>query len=514
MINILRKNQKALWIVIAVLCIPFVLYFAQTPDYGAINTGELGKVYGKTVSQIDYQHNARLFVLARQLGMFQLLQDLVMGAQSEEQAYSEFTFNRLILRHEAERLGLRPSAQQIVNVVKSLRAFQGDKGGFDPAKYDEFSKTALPALGFTDANVEELAADQLVLQQIKELIGTGVQVPEAETKENYDRAYGKMSVAVLRLKSDEVAPTVTDDDISKYYEANKAQLNTEEKRKVMFVNLALDEEQKKLAGRERVDVLQKLADRANDFSQALLEPGAQFDQVAGKFQLPVQVTGDFTKAAPDPALNANPQLASNAFQLTPEEPNSDPIQVADGFYTLHLAGVEPARPLTLEEAKPKIVEALKGGKTREMLVNKAAEAGAKIREALNGGQPFDAAVAAAGVPVEKIPPFGLAEQPKMKPVEPGKEPEPDPQAPDLNLIKGAVAELNAGEVSEFVPTETGGLIAVVEKREPADPLGYQAAKAMFNMRVARNRRDIAFYDWLRERRLEAGVPQPQTPQFG
>jgi peptidyl-prolyl cis-trans isomerase D len=517
MINILRKNQKALWIVIAVLCIPFVFYFVQRPDYGAaFHSGDLGKVYDHPVSRIEFQHNARLFMLARELGMFTFLQDLVGNAQSENEAYADFTFNRLILEHEADRLGLRPSRQQIINLLKGLRPFQGDKGGFEPAKYDEFTQTVLPSMGFNESHVEELAADQLILQQVKDLIGTGVQVAESETKEDYDRAYGKLSVAVVRLPSDQLAQgiQVSDDDIAKYYEAHKPELNTDEKRKVSFVSFALNEEQKKLTGKERVEVLQKLADRANDFNQALLEKGADFDQVAAKFEAPVQVTGEFTKAAPDPALNANPQLATTAFQLSPNEPNSDALQVADGFFVLHLVGIEPARPLTLEEARPKIVDAIKKDRTREMLASKAAEAAGKIREALKNGTAFDAAMNASGLPVEKLPPFGLADQPKMKPAEPGKPAEPEPQPADMNLIKGAIAELNPGEVSEFVPTESGGLIAAVEKREPADSVAYEAVKAMFNMRTVRSRRDIAFYDWLRERRREAGVPETSQVNLG
>jgi len=91
---------------------------------------------------------------------------------------------------------------------------------------------------------------------------------------------------------------------------------------VEFVRLALSEEQKKLKDKERIDALQKLADRANDFGQALLEKGADFHQVAAKFQLPVESTGEFTSSAPDPKLKADPQLNQAAFKLTPQEPTA------------------------------------------------------------------------------------------------------------------------------------------------------------------------------------------------
>src|SRR5207247_3224844 len=100
-------------------------------------------------------------------------------------------------------------------------------------------------------------------------------------------------------------------------------------------------------------------DHANDFRQALLEKGADLKQAVEKFQLSVSETGEFTAAAPDPQLKVDAQLGVAACKLSTQEPNSDPIQVADGFYILHLTGITEARPLTVEEAKPKIVDALK-----------------------------------------------------------------------------------------------------------------------------------------------------------
>jgi hypothetical protein len=70
--------------------------------------------------------------------------------------------------------------------------------------------------------------------------------------------------------------------------------------------------------------------------------------------------------------------------------------------------------------------------------------------------------------------------------------------------------MNPGEVSDFIPTETGGVVAVVERRDAPDATAYEAVKGMFNSRFLQNKREIAFYEWLRERRREAGVPE--TPQ--
>src|SRR6185312_11756911 len=103
-------------------------------------------------------------------------------------------------------------------------------------------------------------------------------------------------------------------------------LKTDEKRKVEFVAFSLSDEEKKLTGKEKVDALQKQANRANDFVQAMLEKGAKLPEVAAKFSVPVVVTGEFAATAPDPQLGGNAQLAQYAFQLKPDEPVSDALQ--------------------------------------------------------------------------------------------------------------------------------------------------------------------------------------------
>jgi hypothetical protein len=509
MITVLRKHHRWLMIIIAILAIPFVFYFNKT-DLGARSSGDLGKIYGRTVSRVEFQRNARLFNLARDLGMMTLLQDLTTGATSEVSAYSEFTWNRLILRHEAERLGIRPSNAEIVNLVRTFQPFAG-QSGFDMNKYNEFVSSELPALGFNEAQIEELAADQLALTRIKELVGSGVQIAESESKDNYERSYGKMDVAVVRLSSADFKKDVkiTDEDIAKYYESHKSQLNTDEKRKVEFVALALTDEQKKLTGKERVEVLQKLADRANDFAQALLDKSANFAAVAAKFQVPVQATGEFTSSAPDPQLKADPQLAQYAFRLTPQEPFSDPIQSADGFYIMHLIGKTDARPLTLEEAKPKIVDALTNDRVRELAQTKGTQVATQLREKLKSGAPLDAAAQQLGVKIDRMPPFSILEQPPARP-EPPKDPKTE--APDLAMIKNAVSELNPGETTDFVPTESGGLVAVLEKREPIDPAAFKQTKTVFDSRYLRGKRNVAFYEWLRDRRSAAGIQAEQREQ--
>jgi hypothetical protein len=503
MITVMRKHHRWLMIVIFILAIPFIFYFNKT-DFSAQRQTDLGRLYDKPVTLVEAQRNARLFQLARQLGMFTFLQDMATGAQTESEAVAEFTWNRLVLHHEAVQLGIKPTNDEIVEFVKTLRPFRGATG-FDLAKYTEFTQSVLPSLGFTESHLEELVSDQLMLNRVKDLLGSAVQVAESESMEYYQQSYGKLDVVVVRLNNQDFEKDVqiTDEEIAKYYEAQKANLKTEEKRKVEFVTFGLTDEDKKLTGKDRVDALQKLANYANDFGQALLDKGAEFATTAIKFKGTVGATGEFTAKQPDPQFASNPQLTQYSFQLTSELPYSDPIQGPDAFYVIHLLAITEARTLSLEEAKPKIVEALKAEKTRQLVVSKGAEVTRQIREALKAGTPLDKAAEQAGVKLERIPPFSVMEDPSVKPPEPPKEPKVD--TPDLPVIKNAVVELHPGETTEFVPTEKGGLVAILEKRAPIDPAAFQQAKATFEVRYLQGKRAVVFYEWLRDRRKAAGV---------
>jgi len=504
MMKLLRKHRHWLMIVIAILAIPFVFYFVQRPDYGAMRSDQFARVYDRSVSMLEAQQTVRLFNLAQALGMSDFVQSLTVGSgQNQNQAYVQFIVNLLVLRHEAARLGIRPDSSEIADVVRGLPAFQSESG-FDMKKFSDFVQNALAPNGLAEEHIEQLVRDELCLNQIKQLLATGVSIPQAEINANYGRAYDKLYVSVIRLRPADFAKdvTVSDQDVQKYYEAHKAELNSDEKRKVEFVNLALANEQKKLAGKERVEALQELSDRANDFTQALLEKGTDFKQAAAKFQLPVRTTGEFTATAPDPQLNVDPQLGSAAFKLSMQEPNSDPIQVADGFYILHLAGIVEARPLTIDEAKPKIVEAIKNSRAREVMSTKGAEIVQQLREATNSpsGAGLEAAIQKAGVNVEKVAPFSLLDETTEAQA---KEATKGP--PDLPAIKDAVAYMNPDQISDFFPSGDNGLIIALQKREPSAKANDPEKKAAFERRLLNNKIRIVFYEWLRDRQRAANV---------
>jgi len=119
----LRRHKDWLMIVIAVLSIPFIFYFVRAPDYGAMGRGDVAEIYGRKLTQLEIDRNARLGNLAQALGMSDLWSTLSLN-QPGNAGYGEFAVKLIILRHEADRLGLRPSGSEVADVVRKLPAFQ------------------------------------------------------------------------------------------------------------------------------------------------------------------------------------------------------------------------------------------------------------------------------------------------------------------------------------------------------------------------------------------------------
>jgi len=60
-------------------------------------------------------------------------------------------------------------------------------------------------------------------------------------------------------------------------------------------------------------------------------------------------------------------------------------------------------------------------------------------------------------------------------------------------------------VTDFMPSATDGLIAVLEKREPLADASAGEKKASFQKRILENKERIVLVEWLRDRQQAAGL---------
>src|SRR5207253_6789277 len=122
--------------------------------------------------------------------------------------YGTFAVNLIVLRHEAQRLGLRPSPSELADVVRRLPAFQSETG-FDMNKFSEFVRNALGPMGLGEEHIEQLVRDELCLNEIKRLLAAGISISKGELDENFQRGYDKFYVNVIRFHSSDFDKEIT-----------------------------------------------------------------------------------------------------------------------------------------------------------------------------------------------------------------------------------------------------------------------------------------------------------------
>lgn len=516
MVNLMRTNQRWLMIVISVLVlVSFIWFYSDRTHSDGLGTDRVGKIYGRSLTVTELQRTERQLRIAEELGLIHLTQrEIFEGGDMNAAA-----INDLVIQHEAERMNLYPTDDEVADAELKMAAFQGSNGEFDPAKKDEVMTDRLTPNGFSANQLDDLVRQDLQVAKLREIVDAPVVVSPLEVRRYFERGYVKTDASVIRLqKADFTAavPEPTADEIKKYYDEQKDRFTQPERRKVQYVKFGLDDAQKKLAGKERMDALKPLADQAVQFLEQLLEqkggagaglkPGDKdaagsaeqkarenFAAAAAAARLTAKETSEFEETqAPSGEEGAIPGFAPAAFKLSKSSPDSDvPLQTTDAFYDLHLSGLVPERPLTLDEARPKIAAAIKDERATAAVAAKAEEIRNKIVDALKAGHPWAEAAKAAGQTPQDAPAFSLAE--------------PARALPDASAVAGAAQELGTGELSKFVPTGTGGLLVFVLGRQGIDEAKFAKDKEMVATNLRRQKASYFFYEWLRASRDAAGA---------
>jgi hypothetical protein len=490
MLETIRKRQRILLIVVTALTIISFVWFMNPTRTRGTPQAVIGKINGRSVTMEELQKVDQSAQIAYLLQLSDLLHQLTGPGGSRDQQREVFAWNILLMRDEAKRLQLDPSAEEIRSAERNLVAFQTDSQ-FDASKYQQIVDL-LKKNGMTAADLDKVVADQLRFQKISALIRGSSPLPEALFRQTYELQNQLLHCSFIRLNGAdfEKAIVVSDQDVQNYYKEHAAQLQTPEKKRIEFVAFALTDEQKKLADQEKQAALKTLAEQAEAFVQPLGDHPDQFDQVAQEKGLKVQQTGFFESNKPDPLIMTVPELVQQAQNLTKEQP-LDEVQSKDGFYVIRLLEVQPSRPLTLEEAKDQIVSGIKKGKVQEAILTKGQQIRSQLEEAIKGGATLAEAAQKAGLKAETAEPFAMMGKVDMK-------------NPVLVALRMNQVELQPGQISGVLFEGEDGLLVRFDGKDPIDENKYQADKkaqyAAFNDYFAGQ----MFREWLRVATQKAG----------
>jgi peptidyl-prolyl cis-trans isomerase D len=495
MLESIRKRQRTLLTIVTIVVIVAFAWFYNPASMrrGAGPGGAIGKLNGRTITIGDVEKIERSIQLVFSLGMHDLVEDLTTEGRTREDQSLSYAWNLLLLRDEAKRLQVVPTADQIRNTEKALPQFQTNNQ-FDPAKYQLFVDAALKPNGLTAADLDEIVADNLRYTGVSHLVKDSSPLPESMFKQQYEQLNQKMSLAVIRFKRAdfESSVQVSDAEIQKYYDQHKDTILSPEKRKIELVSFLLTDDQKKLADEQKTAAKKPLAEQADSFAQAAQQNPSTFEQTAQQKGFQMVQTEPFTLEQPDKALAQDPALAHEAFNLAKDNPISDVTEGTDGFYVMKLTNIEPSRPLALAEAKDQIVAAIKEEKAQAAIQAKAKELREKIDADVKKGVSFVQAAETAGVKVETPAPFAL--------IDSGS----NVELARFMAINGV--DLDTNETSKLLQDQNSALIIHMISKEPIDEQKYAEFKKTEYPQQNSHYENLAIREWLRVELQKAGRP--------
>jgi peptidyl-prolyl cis-trans isomerase D len=497
MVNLMRKYQQGLLMVVTFFII--ICFAWLYNDYGQARGGADGVaavIYDKPVKYNQFERAMRRFDVARDMGVIELLMALAGDARSQEEAKRNFALNTYVLRHEADAMGVEPTDAEILEQIKALPFFQTN-GVYDHARYTSYVQF-LPSRGFNEKEIEDIVKDRLRVEKLRELVTGNLSAAPSEVRRAFEEANQKVELSYVRIKEEDVAKevTISDEDLKKAFEERKDTFKSDEMRKVKFVSFVIPEEKKKLAGKERAAELQKLVDKAQEFSIAMTASEAKLEEVAQKFGVTVAETPEFPRREAPAELGETDAAATTAFEkLTLEKPNSDPIpsEKRDGYFILQLSGITPSRPQTFEEVKTRLADTLKRDRVNELLTTRTTELRAKLDAELKAGKSFADAAKGVGLTPETMEPFSQAAPPKVE------------GNPDAMMIARASMESKEGQLSEPIPSRSGRILFRVEKRQPIDEAAFEKEKPNLIERLAGAHAEQVFHMWIQERAKAANL---------
>lgn len=469
--------------------------------YNPANTRELGtnvaaRVYGKNLTQADIDREVRNYQLALALGQFDLLGALGGMGEDENASVSEFVWNLIVAKKQAEILGINPSDEQVAKEIVKIPLFQTD-GKFDLAKFQQFGVEQLGPRGLSQEQLESVVRDSLRVARLQAIIGAPAVLGKGEIEQAL-RVFQPMELQVVRFSLEGALASVTVDEaeLKAYFEKNQAAFNSPEKISVEFVKFALPEGAP-TEGRPRVEALQVQAGKATEFSETLSVPDADFEKAATAAQLPILRAENIERGNMATYGDVPQEIVQAAFLMPADESVSDVIQAGDAFYVVKVAQRAPAAPLTFEQARAQIENLVKLSKAEAAVRKQADEALPRILDAVKGGSSFADAALAAGLKAESFP--------GVLPVQPNVPPEIFP------AVRVAIF-LDPGQVSSFQPAPWGGFIAAVATRAVVDENAVPAQRPQIEQELLDSKRQLFFATWLSEERDKAGISFPRRQQ--
>jgi len=506
MLSHIRRIQKGTLIVVTAIIVVAFAFLYSDFDFarGAVGRQDcVVKVYDRCYRQKEVQKLATHFEVAMRLGMYDFA-TVLFGENRQDQDRTDFILSLIVLRKEARELGIEPAASEIKETIPNLPVFQQQ---FVDAEFVE--NNILGPSGFTDGDLAQLVKDYLSFQKLRRLVSAGVTAVPADTERRYIKANRRFTAKLVSFDRESYASSVeiTEKEIEEYYDENAEDLKSEPKRGFDYVEFSRKSLADDATNEQKAKANLAFANAVNRAYADMAEDGANFEEVAqlyegeqADFTMELHTLQPFPRSSPPEALAGDEAQLETLFGDTLQPGGvTVPIDTEDGGYRVfhYREFVEP-KPLSLEEARDAIKEALVARKSNRAVNDAASEARAELTEALEAGKSFAEAAEAAGVDLRSLPEFS--------------EQEPPAEVENAGLVVDAVKELGEGELSSVIerPGGKGYFLVYVDRIRLFENENRESDERSLAAETETELARTMFSAWFNQRLAESQSKRPTT----
>ena len=397
MLSIMRKHAGS-WIIkflLAAIIVVFIPWGVQR--YTSQRSSRVADVNGTIITLGDYRNSySNLIEQVRQSFGNNLNDELIQALQLRKRALDQLV-DRALMLQEAQKLKIQISDEELAQTIRNFRAFQ-TAGVFDNQRYlNTLSRTKLTPEAF-----EEQQREAMIIDKLQNFITGNIKVSELEARQWYKYNNTEVDLDYVLLEPGQfknIEPTA--DEILDYFDQHKETYKTDPEIKVRYLHLKpKDFEVKVTIAEEEIrdyyesnpekfknpktvqarhilikagqnakpEEVESARQKAEDVLK-LVRDGQDFAALARQYsEGPTKTKGGDLGTFPREAM-VKP-FADKAFSMKAGDV-SDPVRTRFGWHIIKVEQINPAKTLSLDEAREDIEKTLKTDRSKNLAYDEA-----------------------------------------------------------------------------------------------------------------------------------------------
>ena len=513
--NFQQHFRAVFGVLLAVTIISFIMVINAGPGLGRAGP----KVAKRIFFNVDLEQAGMASRIFGDASLSAQLQGDVSNLDGNQ--LQSYGFQRVAALALADQLKLpAPTEQEVAAYIKTLRAFAGSDGSFDPSLYAAFRDSLRTNNRVSETDVARVLNDDLRIAHVRALLaGPGYVLPD-EVRDQLVRARSTWTIAVATLdyaayKPEIPAPEdavkrfyddnafryvvpdrigvdyvefpaadflsqvkVSDAEVRAYYDENSSRFPAPPKKESgdkaalkldatapadPNADFAAVRPQVELALRtERAQQLsaKAAADLTVEIYDQKLKPGAaDFAALLASHHLSLKSVPPFDRNSPPTNPAWSPQIVDQAMRLSADKLETDPLSTATGTVVLFWRETVPSYQATFAQAREQVIADYRENERRKRFVDLGRNLRGLLEARVKAGDTFAKAAAAASVDPAQ-PKLDVKEFPPFTRQQPPA---------DLNpAVQNVLDQIAPGQVSDMLIAQNKGYLVYAQDRKLPD----------------------------------------------